>query len=112
MLEVGMQQVLGPLISLTIECGRFCRIPLTTKPMLFVLLVYLAFIQLVFLLGPEHFGSFLSLLKLFDFPKQFRYQNELVLVCTAAAYTIAVNVTRRLLDTKQQPRIQPVLQLA
>lgn len=103
--EVGMQQVFAPLVSLTIECGRFCKAPIKTKPMLITALLYLVPLQLVMLLGPLHDTSNPHFLKLFRFPAQFRYHNELVLLCTGIAYTVSVQIARHVLEAKQRRKV-------
>lgn len=109
MVEVGMQQLLAPLLSLTIECGRYCKAPFRHKPMLLITLCYLVPMQLVMLLGPGDLGRFgLHPVKLFHFPKIFCYQNELVLVCSIAACSASMNVARRLLAAKHRRKIGPV----
>ena len=100
-----MQQVFAPLASLTIECGRFCKAPITTKPMLITTLLYLVPLQLVMLLGPFHDGYNPHFLKLFQFPAQFRYHNELVFVCTGVWYMVSVQIARRVLEAKQRRKV-------
>lgn len=108
MYEVGMIQVLAPLVSLTIECRSFCKPPLRTKPMLVAILFYLVSSLLLLVLGQGHFGSgVLYPVKLFHFPWQFRYQNYLLLLGTAVAYAIVVMTTRRMLAASDRQRIQP-----
>ena len=108
MYEIGMIHVLAPLVSLTIECRRFCKLPILTKPMIFAILLYLVPNVLVLLLGPGSLGgTVLYPVKLYHFPKQFRNQNELLLVATAVGYTIFVQIARRILAARQRHQIQP-----
>ena len=108
MYEVGMIQVLAPLVSLTIECRSFCKPPLRTKPMLFAILFYLVSSFLLLLLGQGHFGSsVLYPVKLFHFSRQFKYQNYLLVLGNGVAYAIVVMTTRRMLAASDRHQIQP-----
>lgn len=109
MFEVGLAQVLAPVVSFTIECKRFCQHPLQHKPTLFMYFFYIVPINVVIMAGPgssKH--AIFHALKIYKFPADFRYHMELLLVCTAAVYAVAVHVARRILNAKQEHRIRPI----
>lgn len=96
-------------MSFAIECTRFCQNPLPHKPVLVIAFFCFVPVQLTILLGLNHSKhTILHPLNIYPFPSEFRYRTELLLVCTAVAYTVQVNLVRRLLNTKQQHWIQPV----
>ncbi len=97
-------QLLGPIISLTVETRLFVQPIFRTAPLLILSVVYTVFANLAIMTGPAvHANTF----RLYRFPQKERFQIEGLGVAAVVYFYLCITITRRLLKRYQQRRIQP-----
>ncbi len=97
-------QLLGPIISVTVETRLFVQPIFRTGPLLLLAVAYTALATLAVMAGPTtHANAF----RLFHFPQLYRFQCEGIGVGAVVNFYVCITVTRRLLRWHQQRRIQP-----
>ncbi len=97
-------QLLGPIISLTIETRLFVQPIFRTAPLLILSVVYTVFANLALMTGPAvHANAF----RLYHLPQKDRFQIEGLGVAAVVYFYLCITITRRLLKRYQQHKIQP-----
>ena len=102
----GYMQLLGPMVSLTIDTKPFCQSPLRCKPVLLIAVQYLFMGFTIVLFPPNALG--LNILRLFHFPRSFRWFVLGQIAFFAVMYAIVVGMTRRILARYERRRLRPV----
>ena len=97
-------QLLGPIISLTVETRLFVQPIFRTAPLLILSVVYTVFANLALMTGPAvHANAF----RLYHLPQKERFQIEGLGVAAVVYFYLCITITRRLLKRYQQRKIQP-----
>lgn len=101
-------ELLGPLVSLTIDTKDFCLGLFRTKVVLLFSLAQVIMVSCTMLLRPHHHATLTSTyLKLYSFTQSFQFEVTGVILAGVVAYAIAVNTSRRLLERLQRSRVHP-----
>lgn len=100
----AQEQLLLPLVTLTINTRSFCEPLWRSKPVLVIVVIYATLSFVTDLVRPPRH---LNLLNLYNFPQSFRWQYGMIAGGGILAYVAWMGVTRVLLSQRQQRKIQP-----
>lgn len=97
-------QLLGPIVSLSVDTKLFVQPIFRTGPLLFFTVIYTSLASLAIMVGPARHAN---LFRLYKFPQLFRFQNEGLGVGGVVFFYTFITLTRYALKHFQLRKVLP-----